>query len=490
VRYAPAILIGRIVRKLARWRKPGGGSAIPGLVVNRLAPGFLARTLNGFPEGLVIVTGSSGKSTTTKMLVAALRANGKTVFTNPSTANISQGLTSALLERASITGRIDGDIAVLEMDEGHGALIAATLTPRVVTLTNVMVDQIDRFHDSDMVAAMLAKIAARATEAVVINADDQYLADLIAGLDPAVRVERYGVTDDVLAASPRGLGYAQTTPERMAPDAGVLVTRVSGRDASLSWPAEAALAQSGTPESGAARPGIAQRGTGSVNVSLPARGTHYAVDAATALATARAVLGPQFDAATAVRAISVIPPVFGRGEIVTVRGKQVEFVLVQNPASFQLNVDSLEPATEQVMVAIGSDVRDPSYFWPVDTSRIGRVLIASGSKSWDIALQLCYDGVVVDRVEPDLAVAIDDFLALPEPAVGLKTIIFSADSMRRTRAHLGLATNADDAAAPASVAPARTPSAGTPSAGTRSAGTRSAGTRSAGTPSAGIGEQE
>ncbi|WP_249520745.1 Mur ligase family protein, partial [Microbacterium sp. ER1] len=78
------------------------------------------RTLNGFPGGLVIVTGSAGKSTTTKMLVAALRAHGLSVFTNQSTANISQGLTSALLERVSLTGRIAGDIAVLEMDEGHG----------------------------------------------------------------------------------------------------------------------------------------------------------------------------------------------------------------------------------------------------------------------------------------------------------------------------------------------------------------------------------
>jgi lipid II isoglutaminyl synthase (glutamine-hydrolysing) len=447
VRYAPAILIGRIVRKLARWRKAGGGSAVPGLVVNRLAPGFLARTLNGFPEGLVIVTGSSGKSTTTKMLVAALRANGKTVFTNPSTANISQGLTSALLERASLSGRIDGDIAVLEMDEGHGALIAGTLTPRVVALTNVMVDQIDRFHDSEMVAAMLAKIAARATETVVINADDQYLVDLAAKLPASVRVDSYGVAGDVLQASPRGLGYAQAAPVRLDAGAGVLVTRVSGRDASLSWPARRGIAQPGIAQPGTAQPGTAQPGTATLNVSLPARGTHYAVDAATAFATARAVLGEGFDATAAARAISVIPPVFGRGEIVSVRGKQVEFVLVQNPASFQLNVDSLESATEQILVAIGSDVRDPSYFWPVDTSGIGRVLIASGSKSWDIALQLCYDGVVVDRVEPDLATAIDDFLALPEPAVGLKTIIFSADSMRRTRAHLGLASNAEESGA-------------------------------------------
>jgi UDP-N-acetylmuramyl tripeptide synthase len=417
VRYAPAILIGRIVRMLARWRKPGGGSAVPGLVVNRIAPGFLASGLNAFPEGLVIVTGSSGKSTITKMLVAVLRAHGKSVFTNPSTANISQGLTSALLEQASLAGHIDGDIAVLEMDEGHGALIAGSLTPRVVALTNVMVDQIDRFHDSEMVAAMLAKIAARATEAVVLNADDGYLVDLAAKLPAGVRVDRFGVSAEVLAANPRGLGYSVAAPTRLPAGTGVLVTAVSGRTAE-----------------------IVLGGT-AFTVGLPARGTHYAVDAATALCAAQAALGQRFDPATAVAAVSSIPPVFGRGEIVTVRGRQVEFVLVQNPASFQLNVDSLEPGTEQILVAIGSDVRDPSYFWPVDTSGLGRVLIASGSKAHEIALQLAYDDVPVDRIEPDLGLALDEFLALPDPARGLKTIIFSADAMRRTRAHLRLATN-------------------------------------------------
>lgn len=420
MRYAPAILIGRIVRTLARMRKPGGGSAVPGLVVNKIAPGFLARTLNGFPEGLVIVTGSSGKSTITKMLVAALRAHGKTVFTNQSTANISQGLTSALLERASLTGHIDGDIAVLEMDEGHGAFIAGSLTPRVVTLTNVMVDQIDRFHDSDMVAAMLAKIAARATEAVVLNADDRYLVDLAGNIPSSIRIDRFGVTAEVLAANPRGLGYSSAAAERLSVGDGVLVTRVNGREAEISL------------------------ATDSHTVGLPARGTHYAVDAATALSAARAALGDAFRPELAVAAISAIPAVFGRGEIVTVRGHQVEFVLVQNPASFQLNVDSLEPGTEQILVAIGSDVRDPSYFWPVTTSGLGRVLIASGSKAHDIALQLAYDDVVVDRIEPDLGRALDDFLALPQPSRGLKTIIFSADAMRRTRAHLGLATNNEE----------------------------------------------
>lgn len=431
MQYAPAILIGRVVRVLARWRKPGGGSAIPGVVVNKIAPRFLTSTLNGFPRGLVIVTGSSGKSTTTKMLVAVLRAHGLTVFTNSSTANISQGLTSALLERVSITGRMSDSIAVLEMDEGHGARIAADLSPRVVALTNVMVDQIDRFHDSEMVAGLLATIAERATETVVLNADDQYLLDLVDGFTDTVAVQPYGVSAEVLASNPRGLGYARTAGERLRSGQGILVTRVSGRQADISFPH---AADAGTSEA------TVEPST----IELPARGTHYAVDAATALATARAALGGEFDPALAVAAVSTIPAVFGRGETVTVRGQQIEFVLVQNPASFQLNVDALEPKTDRIMIVIGSDVRDPSYFWPVDTSSLQRVAIASGSKAHDIALQLAYDDVVIDRIEPDVAVALDDFLALPAPQHGLKTIIFSADGMRRTRAHLGLATNSEE----------------------------------------------
>ena len=410
--YAPAILAGRLVRIAARLRKPGGGSAVPGLVVNRLAPGFLSSTLSGFPGGLVIVSGSSGKSTTTKMLVAILEAHGKKIFTNPSTANIAQGLTSALLERASLTGHIDAEIAVLEMDEGHGAAIAPSLSPTVVLLTNVMTDQIDRFHDSEKVAAMLAKIAGRATQAVVINRDDAMLEQLATSV--SAPVVRYGVSREVLAANPRGLGYAHQSTDRLAAGEGTQVVAVNGLSAEI-------------VQSGASR-----------SLSLPARGTHYAVDAAAALSAAQNVLGSSYDPDLAASTISATAPVFGRGEIVTVRGQQVEFVLVQNPASFQLNVDSLEPGLDQILVAMGSDVRDPSYFWPVDASPLRSVVTVSGSKADEIALQLSYQGVTIGKVDPDLGHALDEFFALPTPARGIKTVVFTADSMRRTRAHLGL----------------------------------------------------
>jgi hypothetical protein len=55
-----------------------------------------------------------------------------------------------------------------------------------------------------------------------------------------------------------------------------------------------------------------------------------------------------------------------------------------------------------------------------------------------MALQLGYQGVTVGSITTDLASALDEFLALPAPRKGIKTVIFTADSMRRTRAHLGL----------------------------------------------------
>ncbi|MWV49961.1 DUF1727 domain-containing protein [Rathayibacter sp. VKM Ac-2803] len=418
IRYAPAVLLGRAARVAARLRKPGGGSAVPGLVVNRVAPGFLPAVLGGFPEGLVVVTGSAGKSTTTKMLVAVLRAHGLSVFTNPSTANIAQGLTSALLERADLRGRIDADIAVLEMDEGHGARLAPRMSPRVVLLTNVVVDQIDRFFDPAMVARMLSTIATRATGPVVLNADDRHVAEIATTL-PADAVRWYGVSSEVRSAATGGLGYAADA-DPVADRATTVVETTSGAAATI-------------VSDGASLP-----------VRLPARGVHYAVDAAAAVSAARAVLGERFDAGTASAALSSIDPVFGRGEVVTVRGQEVEFVLVQNPASYRLNLAEIPEGTDQVMLAIGSDVRDPSYFWPVDTARLGRVRVVSGSKAHEAALQLRYDGVAIDAVDEDLGRALDTFLALPAPASGRKTIVFSADSMRRTRAHLQLASNREE----------------------------------------------
>ena len=79
-----AVAVGRIVRFIIRIFRRGGGSAFPGTVASSIAPNLLSDAIRSARKGLVVVSGSSGKSSTTQILVALLRAHGYKVFTNPS----------------------------------------------------------------------------------------------------------------------------------------------------------------------------------------------------------------------------------------------------------------------------------------------------------------------------------------------------------------------------------------------------------------------
>jgi hypothetical protein len=89
------------------------------------------------------------------------------------------------------------------------------------------------------------------------------------------------------------------------------------------------------------------------------------------------------------------------------------------------------------MIAIGRDVHDPSWLWTVDLSRLDRVDIISGYNVHELGLRLAYDNVSIGEVDEDLFSAIDKFMAMPDPARGTRTVVFSADAMRRLRRHLG-----------------------------------------------------
>ena len=411
--YIPAILIGRLVRTLVRIVRPGGGSALPGLVVSKLAPGLLAKTLSKFPDGLVVITGSAGKSTTTKMVVAISRAHGKSVFTNPSTANIAQGFFSSIIERSNIAGRIEGDVAILEMDEGHAAEITKRISPRQVTVLNVLDDQLDRFVDPALVRDKLAAVASRASIALVLNADDQNVLQINKQIN-SDHVSWFGLQAELIKATEHGLGNAPTYLDPL-PRPETQTQILSSSDAVVS----------------------AETGGQKIEFDLPNRGIHFALDAAAALESSRRYLGEAFNSEIAAQTLSDLPPVFARGEVTQVNGVDVEFILVQNPMSFQLNLDNLPKDQEQLMVAIGRDVHDPSWLWTVDLKNLSKVDVVTGFNYAEMALRLAYEDIPIGVIEPDLEKAIDDFFSQPAPTWGRRTVIFSADAMRRTRRYLG-----------------------------------------------------
>ena len=102
------VALGRTARLAARVRGGGsGGTAFPGLVMERTDPGFLERTLSRLPRGVIVVSGTNGKTTTTKMVVQLLREQGLKVFTNRTGSNFVRGVLASLLTEVDAAGNLD-----------------------------------------------------------------------------------------------------------------------------------------------------------------------------------------------------------------------------------------------------------------------------------------------------------------------------------------------------------------------------------------------
>lgn len=413
-----AILTGRLARFATRLR--GGGSAFPGYLVRRIWPRFIEDVSAGWQHGVVFVLGSNGKSTTTHMLSELMRAHGLKVFTNPSGANLPQGIASAMLADVSLTGKLSADIAVLEVDEAFAVELCRVLNPRTVLMLNCQVDQLYRFYETERVADMMLDAGALAGAHVVTNREDPLLSTMAARLGSRAvpTVSYFGVDDTVLADAKHGL---QNAPDYAATDDGERpgalgeVVSTDGRSANL-------------------------RVVGNdIEVTLPARGLHYALDAAAAAATASLVLGDAFTPERVVRAFAGMRPAYGRGEVIPFGDEHVEFIMFKNGPSLQLNLDSLEEAPEQVMIALDEGTPDISWMYDVDFGALDHVDVITGEKAWQIALRLRHDGVPIGAVEPDLEKAIELMRALPKPRTGRKLWFVNYEQMMLARKHLGYA---------------------------------------------------
>lgn len=420
---ALAILAGRFARWVLRLR--GGGSAAPGRVLLALRPRFLSHAVANLPLGVVFVSGSNGKSTTTHMLTGILRAHGLSVFTNPSGANLPQGIASAMLADVPLNGRLLHDVAVLEVDEAFGGRLAKDLAPHSVLLVNLQVDQLNRFHDPARVAGMLETFAAVADRHLVVNGDDHNLVALAQRLAGRAAQSTFAVAPALLQGGPAWLARGDNPALARAANAASAEPAAEGVDAAAvvvqsSSGRTATLTVLGEP----------------VDVTLPARGLHYAVDAAAATAMAAALLGDELMLADVASGLATMDAVYGRGEVLRYRDEDLELITMKNPPSLQVNLDYLD-APEQVLVAVDEGTPDPSWIYGSDLSKLDHVDVVTGSKAWQFATRFGYDELPVGLVEPALKPALAHFLALPKPSRGVKTLIVNYEQMMLIRKELG-----------------------------------------------------
>jgi UDP-N-acetylmuramyl tripeptide synthase len=371
---------------------------MPGLVLERLAPSFVERRAADLPSGVVVVSGTNGKTTTVAMIASILEGAGHTVVTNSSGANLFRGVAAALLdmkERASV--------GVFEVDEGALARLVPALRPSVLVLTNVFRDQLDRFGEPETVAGLMAGAAGRLPpgSTVVANADDPLLWHSVrashpvgfgvrsvgtrAAGDPSLPAECSG-EPEICPVCGSGLRYRERTVAHL----GASSCRSCGWS---SMPPRFRAEVRGPVRLGSMPIEIAGR-----RLVLRMGGLHNAYNAAAAVAAANAVGVP---VGRAVAALEAFHPKFGRSEELELDGAPVRLVLMKNPAGAAALLQQVcsEPRIGSVVVAVSdrpADGRDISWIWDVPFERLAPMrvpVVAAGRRAAEVALRMKYAGI-------------------------------------------------------------------------------------------------
>src|SRR3989344_1546685 len=169
MRKLASIVLGKALFKATRFLNKGGGSAAPGLYALKLNPTLIEDLCSAIPTNIVI-TGTNGKTTTSKMLAHFAKAENLKVIRNHTGSNLERGIASALV---SNYGK-NFDLGVWETDEAAFNTIAPKINPKIIVFLNVFRDQLDRYGEIDSLVKKWGETLQKLSKntIVLINGDD------------------------------------------------------------------------------------------------------------------------------------------------------------------------------------------------------------------------------------------------------------------------------------------------------------------------------
>jgi UDP-N-acetylmuramyl tripeptide synthase len=399
-----ATSIGGAAGTISRLARRGDGSVIGGVVGLRVEPDLLR--LLAADRQIILVTGTNGKTTTTRLITAALGALGQQVASNIFGSNMAAGLASAL------AGAPNAPYAVLEVDERYLPAVIRATGPRAVVLLNLSRDQMDRAAEIWLIARRWREALAAVPHCqVVANADDPLIA-WAAGTAAQVTW---------VAAGQRWHGDSWCCPQ-----CGSHLRRDElgwrcGECAFSRPPARWVLDDDKVIDAA----GRVQK----LSLALPGRAN--ASNAVMALAVADFFGANVSQALPRLRTVSSVA---GRYTQVERGGRQLRLLLAKNPAGWLEAFDVLGPAPGPVLLAVNAQVpdgRDTSWLWDVDYRVLrGRQVLVTGERRTDLAVRL-----ESDEVPFELADGVDDAVRRVPP--GHLDVIANYTAFQQIRAVLG-----------------------------------------------------
>jgi UDP-N-acetylmuramyl tripeptide synthase len=422
MRRTAAVWAGKATGALSRISRLGGGTTLPGDVARAIDPDVLRKLSRDLKQGAIVITGTNGKTTTSRLITTLLEGAGHTVVSNRAGANLIFGATAAALERAGADGRLNADWGVFEIDEASLERAVDEIQPRVAIVLNLFRDQLDRYGELESIAKRIEEALARLPEEsrAVLNADDPRVAEI--GLDLEQKPLWFGLDDP--AVGTRELPHAADARTCPRCGASLLFDAVYvGHDGVYHCP----NGDFARPAPDLAATQIELNGFDSlsmvvsdVGIDLPLGGLYNCYNALAAFAAGSA-LG--LDAKSIADRLRTFRAAFGRQERVEAKGRMLNLVLSKNPAGFNETLRTAVDLASGKWLLIGlndrrADGTDVSWIWDVDFEHLrGRVnaVVPAGNRAHDLAVRLKYAGVQAAQPQPDPGRALDALIeATPE----------------------------------------------------------------------------
>ena len=403
-----AILLCKALRLVSRLLHRGG-TAMPGRWALKLCPNLLELLAKDVKS--VAITGTNGKTTSARMIEQAFSEKGLNYFANRSGANLISGITTEFVMNATLTGKPLKEYAVIECDEAAARKVFSQLRPRVVVVTNLFRDQLDRYGEVTHTLENIRVAMQGAPEAVLcLNADCSLTASLADDLPN--RVVYFGIEQGA-------------APSRAKPEISDATHCIRCKtEYEYDYISYGHLGGFRCPKCGYRRHKAdfavtditEQRADGStvvmdiqgtkriVNVNLPAM---YNIYNAVGAVTAAVEMG--LDAGTAVKALADFQCGFGRMEQFRLGKGGTRMMLVKNPAGCNQVIEFLENIKEKFILVVclndrGADGTDVSWIWDADFegltslgSYLDRVIV-SGDRAGDMRVRIKYAGIPDEHI--------------------------------------------------------------------------------------------
>ncbi|MBD2597945.1 Mur ligase family protein [Nostoc spongiaeforme FACHB-130] len=400
LRLGLAVSVAKTVTFAVRSLRLGAASVLPGSIARRIEPRLLQLLSQQVKNGVIIIAGTNGKTTTSLLLKTILERKGYYIAHNSTGANLENGLMTALLENTNLVGKLAADYAILEVDENIVPKVLTPLQPRIILCLNLFRDQLDRYGEVDTISKRWTKvISTLPKETVVIpNADDPTLSHL--GQQLPQRVLFFGLNEPEQYLE----SIQHAVDSIYCPNCG---HSLDYQGVYLSHLGDFTCPSCGFSKS---KPTLESSEWGQILVGL------YNKYNTLAAATAAIELG--VDETTIRDTINNFQAAFGRAEDLIIDGKKVRILLSKNPVGTNETIRVVNQSTDKTTLMVLNDRTpdgtDVSWIWDVDTEKLverGGTIVVSGDRVYDMALRLRYSEKSLESnlnliVEEDLKQAI------------------------------------------------------------------------------------